>query len=487
MKNLRLQLDYLKAAVTLAALGLINSSCSDNFSRSERPNIIFIYVDDLGWADLGCYGNTYHETPNIDKLARQGMIYTDAYAPAPVCSPARAGVFSGQYPARIGLTDWIPGHWRPFERKLAVINRTQYLPLEVQTIGEAMQTAGYKTGYFGKWHLGYKEKYAVENQGFEEVVRFNNGGTYYHLNTRLTPLQPQLADSAYLTDVLTDFGIEFLKANQDSPFFLVLSHFAVHLPLDVPDSILNPFLKKPQTEEVNNPWYAAMLKSLDNNVGRLLKSLEEEDLTQNTVVVLYSDNGGLYEPYRKEFLKYTRNQPVTSNAPLRGEKGNLYEGGIRVPLVIRWPEKIKEGSTSNSIINGMDFYPTFLELAGAEHDDMILDGESITRTFSSPQSLKNRKTFWHYPVYHHDTPASALRSGDYKLIHHYLSDSYELYDLKNDLSESRDLGMQNPQLRDSLAEILNVHLEDVNAQLPIENPNFDPNKRLEWGPHPDRK
>ncbi len=474
--------------VLILIFAVILMGCKDEMATNHttKPNIIFIYADDLGWSDLGCYGNTYHSTPNIDRLSNQGITYTNAYAPAPVCSPARAGVFSGQYPARLGLTDWIPGHWRPYEKKLAVINRTQYLPLEVTTLGEAMQQAGYTTGYFGKWHLGYDDKYAVENQGFDQVVRFSKGGTYWKLQNRLFPPQPQLADSAYLTDVLTDFAVDFLERNQDSTFMLVVSHFAVHLPLEVPDSILNNYLSKPKTEEVNNPWYAAMLASLDNNVGRLLKKVDELGLAENTLIVFYSDNGGLYTPYKREYLKYTRNQPVTSNAPLRGEKGNLYEGGIRVPLIVRWPNHIEAASVSNGIVNGIDFFPTFLDLAGVNNlGELKLDGESIVETFKDPSALSHRTTFWHYPVYHHDSPASAVRHGNYKLIKHYLENSYELYDLSVDIGETNDLSTKYPEKLNEMIRLLENHLNGVNADLPELNPKFSPELRTEWGPHPD--
>ncbi|UXX80997.1 sulfatase [Reichenbachiella carrageenanivorans] len=476
----------LKGAV---ACSLFFSACATKQAeegKADHPNIVFIYADDLGWADLGCYGNTYHETPNIDRLAQQGMKFTDAYAPAPVCSPARAGVFSGQYPARVGLTDWIPGHWRPYESKLAVINRTQYLPLEIETMGESLQKAGYHTGYFGKWHLGYDDQYAVENQGFDEVVRFTKGGTYYNLDKRLTPPQPQLADSAYLTDVLTDFAIDFIDKNKDSTFMLVVSHFAVHLPLDVPDSLLTPFLTKEKTEEVNNPWYAAMMKSLDNNVGRLMDKLDALGLNDNTMIVFYSDNGGLYTPYRPEYLKYTRNQPVTSNAPLRGEKGNLYEGGIRVPLIVKWPGHVADSSENHALVNGIDFYPTFLELANYDSDDLTLDGKSIVPIFDNPALFDDRTEYWHYPVYHHDRPASAVRCGDYKLIKRYNDEiTYELYHLKNDLAERNDLSETEKGITNKLIGLLDDHLTSIGADMPQDNPNFDEERRAEWGDHPD--
>ncbi len=452
----------------------------------QRPNMVFIYVDDMGWADLSCYNNTYHESPRIDAFAQQGVRYTNAYAPAPVCSPARAGVFSGQYPARLGVTDWIPGHWRPYEKKLAVVNRTQHLPLEVETFGEALRDAGYKTGYFGKWHLGDEEEYFVDKQGFDDVVMYQGGGTYYGLNKKFYPTQ-QIEDSVYLTDALTNYAVDFLERNQDSTFFLVISHFAVHLPLEVPDSLYNQFKDKPHTMPVNNPWYAGMIKSLDNNIGRVLDKIDELNLADNTMIVFYSDNGGLHEPYRKEYLKYTRNQPVTSNKPLKGEKGNLYEGGIRVPMIVRWPGHTHANTVSDIPVSGIDLYPTFLEIAGVAKGNRTLDGQSMIPTFDGTSTAQDRALFWHYPVFHHGEPASAMRKGNYKVIKNYITEEVEIYDLSTDLGESKNIADQDAELTAKLVKELDSHLSEVKAELPKDNPDFDPKRRHEWGIHPDKE
>ncbi|GAA4836409.1 sulfatase [Algivirga pacifica] len=471
--------------VLLAFLSSVSFAQTSKSPKTTPPNILLIYVDDLGWSDLGCYGNTYHETPRIDAFAAETMKYTNAYAAAPVCSPARAGLFSGQYPARVGLTDWIPGHWRPYEKKTAVINRIQHLPLEIETFGEVLQQNGYKTGYFGKWHLGDEEPFFVDKQGFEEVVMYQGGGAYYGLKEKFYPPQ-QIEDSVYLTDALTDYALEFLEANKDTSFCLVVSHFAVHLPLEVPEQYLTPFQAKEPSEEINNPWYAGMLKSLDDNVGRLLDQLDTLGLSDNTVVFFYSDNGGLHKPYREEYLKYTRNQPVTSNAPLKGEKGNLYEGGIRVPLMVRWNDKDFMQVENKEVVTGVDLYPTFLELAGIGTKNRLLDGVSILPNKKNEEQLRNRAVFWHYPVYHHGEPSSAIRSGAYKLIYNHLTETSELYDLENDLSERYDLSVQEPAVTKRLYDQLQEHLKSMGADLPKENPNYLESRRKEWGVHPDK-
>ncbi|ANQ52592.1 sulfatase [Flammeovirga sp. MY04] len=455
------------------------------FAQNDKPNIVFIYIDDMGWADLGCYGNTYHESPAIDAFAKQGIRYTNAYAPAPVCSPARAGVFSGMYPAKLGITDWMPGHWRPYEKKLAVINRTQYLPLEIETFGEALKDAGYKTGYFGKWHLGDDEEHFVDKQGFDDIVMYQGGGRHYKLSDKFYPKQ-EIDDEVYLTDALTDYSCDFLERNKDEQFLLVISHFAVHIPLQAPDSLVQHFEEKSKTMPVNNPLYGGMIKSLDNNIKVVLDKLDELGLSENTFVVLYSDNGGLYQPYDLKYLEFCGNIPVTSNAPLRGEKGNLYEGGVRVPMMARWPGKISPNTVSNTSVSGIDLFPTFLELAGVKKGNRPLDGQSLVATFSGKDVNHDRPLYWHYPVFHHGDPASSVRMGDYKLIKNYVTEEVELYNLSDDIGEQNNLSDTHKKMKKKMLKSLEAHLDKVKADLPTDNPNFDQEKRLEWGVHPDK-
>ncbi|OHX63912.1 sulfatase [Flammeovirga pacifica] len=455
------------------------------FAQKEKPNIVFIYADDLGWSDLGCYGNTYHESPALDAFAKQGIRYTNAYAPAPVCSPARAGVFSGMYPAKLGITDWMPGHWRPYEKKLAVINRTQYLPLEIETFGEALRDAGYTTGYYGKWHLGDDQEHFVDKQGFDQVVMYQGGGRHYQLSDKFYPKQ-EIDDEVYLTDALTQYSCDFLERNKDEQFLLVISHFAVHIPLQAPDSIVKHFEEKPKTEEVNNPLYGGMIKSLDSNIKVVLDKLDELGLSDNTFVVFYSDNGGLHQPYDLKYLQYCGNMPVTSNAPLRGEKGNLFEGGVRVPMIARWPGKIPQNIVSDAPVNGIDLFPTFLELAGVDQGKRPLDGLSLVETFKGENTFVTRALYWHYPVFHHGDPTSSMRQGDYKLIKNYVTEEVELYNLTEDLGETVNLSSKESKQTKKMLKSLDHHLKKMKADLPTDNPNFNPEKREEWGVHPDK-
>ncbi|MCH9021427.1 MAG: sulfatase, partial [Planctomycetes bacterium] len=404
-----------RGAAGLAILGGLRQALG--LPPSQKPNIVFILVDDLGWSDLGCYGNRFHETPHIDRLAQEGMRFTDAYAACPVCSPTRASILSGQYPARLGLTDFISGHWRPWEKLRVPINRQQYLPLESVTIAEALNPAGYISGMFGKWHLGGQNHYP-DQQGFDSMLLYHGK----HFRFRTTP--PMKVDkNEYLADVLTDRSERFLEKNKDRPFFLYLSHYAVHIPLQAKRELIEKYQAKPKPNKgVNNPTYAAMVEHVDTSVGRVLKKLDELDLSKNTIVIFFSDNGGLRQNFRKT------GPIVTTNAPLRDEKGTLYEGGIREPLIVRWPGVVRPGSTCDEPVTSVDFYPTFLEITQAQKDrDHTLDGKSITALLKQSGSLDREAIYWHYPHYHHSSPAGAIRAGSWKLIEFYEDGRLELY------------------------------------------------------------
>ena len=459
---------------------------------AEKPNVVFILADDLGWADLPVYGNKFNEAPNIDKLASEGVRFTNAYAACPVCSPTRASIQSGQYPARVGVIDFISGHWRPYEKVIVPKNRTQYLPREIVTIGEMMKSAGYVTGYFGKWHLGHDQKHHPLNQGYDEA---NVGQGYY--NVQFNP--PRKTDSSErLSELIADFGEEFIDKNKDRPFFLFLAHYDVHVQLDADQDLIDKYLNKKNTGTYpGNAVYAAMIEHLDRSVGRILSKLKETGLDENTVVVFFSDNGGLISRFDRHPLLaknkldiYTDN-PLryisTSNAPLRAEKGTVYEGGIREPLIVRWPGKIKAGSVSEAIVSSVDFYPTFMELAGGESpQSQVLDGESILPALTENKYDPERAVFWHYPVYHHGVPAGAVRKGDWKLIENFVSGDVELYNLKADISEANNLADLFPEKKVELEGILKNWQKDVKAEFPVSNPNFDEKRRKEWGTHPDR-
>lgn len=461
------------------------------FEKKEKPNIVFILADDLGWADLPCYGNTFNEAPNIDKLSKAGIRFTNAYAACPVCSPTRASIQSGQYPARVGVIDFIPGHWRPFEKVIVPSNRTQYLPGEIETIAESLKKAGYTTGYFGKWHLGYSPETSPENQGYDKVHVYSGGGYY---DSKFTP-EPQKKYEGRLSEILTEMGLDFLEENKEKPFFLFLAHFDVHVQLDADKDIIDKFLKKEKKDAYpGNAVYAAMIEHVDNSVGKIVAKLEELNLDENTMVIFYSDNGGLIGRFDKiplldkNSLQVYENSPMkyiaSSNAPLRAEKGTVYEGGIREPFIVKWPGKIKPGSVSEAIVTSVDFFPTFLELAGLEKPNQILDGKSILPELLENKFDPERAIFWHYPVFHHEVPMGAIRKGEWKLVENFISGKSSLYNLKADISEAMDLSERYPKKKAELIQLLKAWQKDVKAEFPVPNPGFDEAKRYEWGAHP---
>jgi len=419
-------------------------------------------VDDLGWTDLGCMGSSYYETPNIDRLASQGMKFTDAYAAAPVCSPTRASILTGKHPARLHLTDFIPGHLRPWAKLIAAKIHNQ-LPLRETTIPEALKPAGYVSGYFGKWHLGGRQ-FGPRSQGFEVV---GSGGRNLR-DKRVT--------------ALTDQAIAFLRKNRDrqKPFFAFLSHHSVHIPLEAPKELvdkhkarLKPGQKPPAQA---NPTYAAMIEHLDNNVGRILSKLDELKLADRTAVIFFSDNGGLIKIY-------TGGPPVvTSNAPLRSEKGSLYEGGIRVPLIVRLPGVVSPGSVCREPVTSVDFLPTILELAGVKGKaDPTIDGVSLVPLLAGTGKLKRDAIYWHYPHYHHTAPCGAVRAGRHKLIEYFEDGRRELYDLAGDIGEKNDLAQKMPEKAAELRRKLASWRKRVGALMPTQNPNHDPKKAHLWG------
>jgi len=463
--------DFLKAA-GLGATSLVVptrmvSAGQQTSARQaeEKPNILFILIDDMGWSDVACYGSKFHETPNIDRLAKQGMRFTNAYAACPVCSPTRASILAGQYPARIGVTDFIPGHWRPYARLTVPENRLQ-LPLESVTIAEVLKEHGYATGHIGKWHLGGRG-YGPQQQGFDIV----GGGIRNQNDKQVTGF--------------TDGAISFIEENKDRAFFLHLAHHTVHIPLEAPQKLIDKYEKKPKPPTgVNNPVYAAMVEHLDNSIGRIMAKLDELKIDDRTIVVFFSDNGGLYQPYGG--YKGDRTA-VTTNAPLREEKGTLYEGGVREPFIIRWPDVIKPQTTCSEVVCSVDFYPTFLEILGAKGDPKhMLDGESILPLLKQTGQLKRQAIYWHYPHYHHSTPAGAIREGNWKLLEFFEDGRLELYNLASDIGEKRNLAKEMPDKAAQLQQKLAAWRKSVGARMPAPNPDFDPARAHEWGQRPRR-
>jgi arylsulfatase A-like enzyme len=452
--------DFIKSVglgmTTLAMQGCENTSGlnSDKVSK-DRPNIIFILADDLGFAELGCYGNTFNETPNLDELAGRGTMFTNAYASAPVCSPYRAALMTGQYPARVGITDYL----RP--------NDPKHLSTDHITIAEMLKRAGYATGIIGKWHLtGYANHGAKEvpptQHGFDEVIVSENrgigGGSYFHPYHFNLEIDKRLPGKECLVDRCNLEALEFIERHKDGPFFLYLSHYAVHTRLQGKDELVAKYERKPgagkgNRARRNNPHLAAQLESIDEGIGMIMNKLDELGLTENTVLIFTSDNGG--------------EDRVTSNAPLRAGKSTLYEGGIREPLIVRWPKVVKPGTVCNAPINNIDFYPTFLQLAGLRPDPgQHLDGVSILHLLKNPKAKFARNTlFWHYPLkkphFLGGRSAGAIRQGDFKLIEFFDKVEVELYNLTEDISEKNNLAQKLPEKAAELQKRLTEWRRDI--------------------------
>ncbi|TAD92672.1 MAG: DUF4976 domain-containing protein [Bacteroidetes bacterium] len=454
------------------------------------PNIIFIVADDLGWADVGYNGSTLYKTPNIDKLAGLGIVFNCAYSASPVCSPSRAALLTGKHPVQTDITDYIPGdrHYGPHtHQKLASQPFAMQLPLAEHTLAEALKKAGYRTFFAGKWHLGENENFGPLQHGFDKNLGGNHTG--HPAGGYFSPYQnPQLPDGPngeYLTDRLTDETMAFIRQNDNRPFFAFMPYYSVHLPLqgkpDTVEKYRQLLTKKKAVSEVfekngdtysklvqNNPQYAAMVESLDENIGRLMNFLQTEGLARNTIIIFTSDNGGMSTSNAKE-------QIPTSNLPLRAGKGYLYEGGIRVPLVISWQANLKGGQHTNFPVSGMDFYPTLLQLAGLPPmPQQHIDGISLVPLLSG-KSLAVRSLFWHYPHYSGGlggTPAGAVRMGRYKLIEWYESNTIELYNLDKDAGEKVNLATSKPQQTRKLRQMLHRWRHQVKAKMPHANPNY---------------
>lgn len=592
-------------AVLLLVLGFV--SLADAAKRP--PNIVVFLVDDMGWNDTEPYGNKFHETPNVTKLAKQGMRFTNAYAACPVCSPTRVSIMTGRYPARVGITDFIPGHLRPWA-KLTVPPIHNQLPLSEVSLAEMVKPAGYVSGSFGKWHLGGRTHYP-DKQGFDDWIV--TGGRHFAPRFRTTP-KVKVKKNEYLGDFLTRHAERFIEKNRDKPFLLYLPHYAVHIPLEakeklvakyrtkrsraehrpelrvrirwqgypikaINEQVIRPMmsvllknkisgaliygrsyhggatgsaeyrivefpngwsaevaeekigaliaaarLPRPKRKDapkkkaggggaapgdgtsriqlpaargsievklspVNHPTYAAMVEHIDQSLGRIMKKLDDLKLADNTVLIFFSDNGGLYR-------RFDQNGPaVMSNYPLRDEKGSLYEGGIREPCIIRWPSVVKPGSVSKVPITSVDFWPTIAEIAGTRKKfKHAIDGESLvpvlkygdTRESPSTDALlafltfDTRALYWHYPHYHHTTPGGAIRKGDYKLIEYFEDGKLELYNLKDDIGETTDLSKKQPSRTKKLHAMLKAWRKKVGAKMPTKNKYYDPKRAGEW-------
>ena len=485
--------------ITIAPLATILHM---NKQEKPKPNVIFILLDDFGYTDLGCYGSKFYETPNIDRLSRQGIRFTDAYAACPVSSPTRASIMTGRYPVKTGITDWIPGRQATSsgskEDKFIALPFKQQLDLSEVTIAEVLRQNGYSTMISGKWHLGLEPKYWPENQGFD----VNKGGYSAgapnksdNSNGYFSPYgNPRLEDGPvgeYLTDRQTDEAIKFIERSKEKPFFVYLSYYAVHNPMQGKEQLIRKFTEKADSmgltrmqeftrekqwirksmsdnykERIiqSNPVYAAMIYSVDENIGRLLKKLNELKLDENTIIIFTSDNGGLS----------TSEGSPTCNSPLRAGKGWLYEGGIRVPLIIKYPGLHKTIAKVNTPVSSIDFFPTIIEMTGSDQVKTAVDGVSIVPLLKNIK-IKDRPLFWHYPHYSNQgvEPGSAVRLGKYKLIDNFEKGRQELYDLEKDISESNDISETNPSETRELFNLLNDWRKNSKAKMMKPNPDWN--------------
>jgi arylsulfatase A len=439
---------------------------------TPKLNFIFILIDDMGWADGGCFGSKYYQTPSIDALASAGMRFTQAYASCAVCSPTRAAILTGKSPARLRITDWISGEGAPKDSKFRLPNWQQHLPLEETTLAEALKQLGYRTAHIGKWHLGGPEFYP-EHQGFDINIAGGDIGhpaSYFwpYGATNASHRVPGLAERGgkagdYLTDQLTGEALHFIEANKDRPFYLGLSHYAVHSPLQGKPELVEAAADRPGAEGQSNRVYAAMIKSVDDSVGSIVKKVNELQLTDRTVIIFTSDNGGAVH-----FGK----PPATSNAPLRNGKGSAYEGGLRVPLLIKVPGQTRAGAVCETPVISTDFFPTLLELAGADKSAArsAVDGVSLVPLLNGAKDFPRAAMFWHYPHYWNGgkvSPYSVARVGDRKLIRFYESGRDELYDLSSDPSETHDRAASHPEMREELSARLDTWLKQTGAQMPV--------------------
>jgi arylsulfatase A len=524
---------FLLAAAALMAILLTNHGFAAQPGGAKRPpNVVFFLVDDLGWRDVGCYGSSFYDTPNIDRLAKEGVRFTDAYAACHVCSPTRASILTGKYPARLGLTDWIRGRRDfPFQQ-LQNVKGLQQLPFEEQTLAETLKAAGYRTAAIGKWHLG-EEPSGPNAHGFDVDIpqgHAKGGPGTYHAPFKVKGIEWEEGD--YLTDRLTDKANAFIEASKDQPFFLYLAHFAVHDPIQGRKDLVekyeaklsqmprrdgepfilegNPDDKKPLTkaEQVSrlkhpaysgykvlpdrtvkikqhqdNAEFAGMVEAMDQSLGRVLAQLEALSLEENTIIIFFADNGGmsganLGNPKRVIAPTQLDRAYSSSNLPLRGAKGWLYEGGIRVPMIVKWPGHNAPGTVCDEPVISTDFYPTILEMTGQPlMPNQHRDGVSIAPLVEGAETIDRDAIYWHFPHYSNhgmQSPGGAIRAGDYKLLEYFEYNTVQLFNLKTDIGEQHDLSKAEPKRAAQLRSMLHAWRKDVSAKMMVPNPDYEP-------------
>lgn len=457
---------------------------------AANPNIVLILVDDLGWADLACQGSDFYETPHIDKLAKEGVRFTDGYAASSVCSPSRAAVQTGRYPHRTGITNWIRSRaqgaripkdrknpWRkPKDQwqgksKLICPPNGMWLESKEVTIAEVLKPAGYVSCFIGKWHLGTDDWYPTK-QGYDYNFGgcdfgeppsyfdpFNKPKSFHEIARHGIPGLPGRKPQQYLTDREAEEADAFIRKHKDKPFFLMLGNYAVHTPIHARKDLAAKYRKKKKEGIHRNPVYAAMIESVDDAVGVVVNSLEELNLTDNTLIIFTSDNGGV--------------KGLTNNM-LRDGKGYPYQGGVRVPFIVKWPGVAKAGSQVSKPVIAMDLLPTIAAAAGAKLPDVEIDGKDLKLLITGAGDIDRETLYWHYPHYRHDRgPYSTIRHGNWKLVKWY-EGGLSLFNLKDDLGEENDLAKSMPEKVKELDKMLMAHLNNTTNLIPIPNPNYKP-------------
>ena len=456
---------------SLAGLGLLLpafSGCGAQTAEPEKPlNIVFILSDDQAWNHVGYNGSTdFYETPNIDRIAKDGIYFSDAYSASPVCSPARASIMTGKNPARLHLTNYIPGGTWPYAPIIGP-QMQRFLSMDEHILPQYLKDAGYVSGHFGKWHLSPDRQFddpgryfEPQHRGFDEVL----------LNVKPEPDHDPYDDPHHV-EAITRGSLHFIDQYKDEPFFLYVSHHVVHRPLIEVPELIEKYESKPGAElEKNNPIMGAMVERMDEGIGRILDRLDEHGLTENTLVIFYSDNGGL--------------EVLQAQDPLRGGKAMVFEGGIRVPLVIRWPGHIEPGTKSEVPVISDDFVPTILDMVGIEADMSEMDGISLVPLLTGQGDFDREALYWHYPHYHHHgyQPSGAIRQGDYKLIEWYeetlwgATNQVSLFNVREDIGETNDLSRDMSELAGEMRKKLHDWRMAVNAQEMMRNPNYDPER-----------
>lgn len=474
----------LKSITTLAGYNLLPHKAKSNVKilsdqkltkseqnfKTQKPNIIFILIDDLGWNQVGYMGITdFYETPNIDSIAKEGIYFTDAYAPGPTCSPTRGAILTGKYPARLRITEFLPGDPYPWAR-LKAPPLPDYMSLDEITLPELLKPHGYISALIGKWHLHKIRTYIKGEPGMPDTQGFD----YVYFSEK-PPYDANPYKDPHHVIELTSEAIKFIEKNQNKPFFLYIAHNTIHRPImEDPELVYKYVQKKGSDLAINNPIMGAMIERLDNEIGRLLKKLDELKISSNTIVVFTSDNGGFHW--------------LQSQEPLRAGKSTLFEGGIRIPLAVKWPAVIKPGLKSSTPVSLMDFFPTFAEIIGVKKLPENIDGVSLLPILTQSGNIKRSALFWHYPHYHRFgyMPAGAIREAKFKLIEWYersifkMKDPVSLFDLENDISEKHDLAKEIPDKAKELWEKLKEWRKNVSALEMTPNPNYDPKKALFW-------